>query len=268
MTSSPAPQGSRAQRVFGPQAGVYAESPVHVDDPSLDAMRDMAFQYTANGYDWALDLGTGAGFTAFAMAQFSRQVVAIDPTLAMLRQARRIGLERNLANVAVVRNLAEALPVAPGSIDLVTSRMAAHHFNDFEGMLDEARRVLKVGGILLMADSIAPLDDAVAAWMNGIELRRDYSHVQNRQERHIDALMAARGMAMTQKQHTRIGLHFNDWVARTATPATEAESLRRDFLNASDAVRGAFQIQLVNGDINFSWPCLIFRAVKGVSKTK
>ena len=262
MTSSPAPRESPAQRVFGPQAGVYAESQVHAGDPSLDALVYLASQYAGKGYDWALDLGTGAGFTAFAMARLSRRVVAMDPTLGMLHQARRIGLERDLTNLAVVRNLAEALPVAPGSMDLVTSRMAAHHFNDFEGMLDEVRRVLKTGGVLLMADIIAPPDESVAAWMNQIELRRDYSHVLNRQESHIEALVAARGMAMTHKQHTRIELHFNDWVARTAIPEAEARSLRRDFLGAPDAAREAFQIQPLDDDISFSWPCLVFRAVK------
>ena len=248
--------------MFGPQAGVYAESPVHVDDPSLDVLRAMASQGPTGGYDWALDLGTGAGFTAFAMARFSRQVVAIDPTLAMLQQARRIGRERNLANVDLSRNLAEALPVARDSVDLVTSRMAAHHFNDYEGMLDEVRRVLKSGGILLMADSISPADEAVSAWMHEIELRRDYSHVQNRPETQIEELATGRGMAITHKQRTRIGLHFNDWVARTATPQAVVESLRRDFLEAPDAVREAFQISPDGDDLSFSWPCLIFRAVK------
>ena len=263
MTSSQAPRGTSAQLVFGPQAGVYAESPVHVDDPSLDVLRAMASQCPTGGYDWALDLGTGAGFTAFAMARLSRQVLAIDPTLPMLQQTRRIGRERNLANVSLSRNLAESLPVASRSIDLATCRMAAHHFNDFEGMLDEVRRVLKSGGILLMADSISPAGGAASAWMHDIELRRDYSHVQNRPETQIEELVAGRGMAITHKQHTRIGLHFNDWVARTATPQAVVESLRRDFLEANEAVREAFEIQPESDDdISFSWPCLIFRAVK------
>jgi len=253
---------SPAQRVFGPQAGVYAASPVHAGDPSLDAMSRLAAQGSGAVYEWALDLGTGAGFTAFAMAGLSRRVVAIDPTLAMLWQTRRISLERNLANVAVVRNLAEALPVATGSMDLVASRMAAHHFDDFEGMLDEVCRVLKPGGCLLMADSIAPAEDGVAEWMNRIELRRDYSHVENRQERRIGALVAARGMTLTHKEHTRIGLMFNDWTARTATPEAKTRSLRQDFLNANGAVREAFEIRAVDDDISFSWPCLVFKAVK------
>ena len=262
MTSGEHAMDSSAQRVFGPQARVYAESAVHVDDPSLDAMRGMVDMERPGGYGWALDLGTGAGFTAFAMARFARRVVAIDPTLAMLREARRIGRERGLVNVALSRNLAEALPVASGSAELVTSRMAAHHFPDFERMLDEACRVLKSGGALVMADSIAPPDDDAAVWMNDIELRRDYSHIQDRQERALDELVGQRGLTIHGKQHTRIGLRFNDWAARTATPQGEVESLRRDFLDAPEVVRQAFQILPDGDDIAFSWPCLIFLARK------
>ncbi len=262
MITGEPPTENSAQRVFGPQARVYAESPVHVDDPSLDAMRDMVDMQCPDGYGWALDLGTGAGFTAFAMARFARRVLAIDPTLAMLREARRIGRERGLVNVALSRNLAEALPVAAGSAELVTSRMAAHHFPDFERMLDEVCRVLKSGGALVMADSIAPSDDSAAVWMNDIELRRDYSHIQDRQEQVIDNLLRRRGLTIVRKEHTRIGLHFNDWVARTATPQDEVESLRRDFLDAPEIVRQAFQISPDGDDIGFSWPCLIFLATK------
>ena len=262
MTTGAAPGENSAQQVFGPQARVYAESPVHMEDPSLDAMRDMAGYGRPGGYGWALDLGTGAGFTAFAMAHFSRQVVAMDPTPGMLAQTRRIARERDLVNVAPSRNVAEALPVAASSIDLVTSRMAAHHFPGFEAMLEEVSRALKPGGVFLMADSIAPADDSVAAWMNEIELRRDFSHIQDRQERQIEALVEERGMAVTHKEHTRIGLRFNDWAARTATSDDETEALRRDFLAAPPAVREAFEISPEGGDIGFSWPCLILRAVK------
>lgn len=271
MSSDKTPRESAAQRVFGPQAGVYASSPVHVEDPSLDAMREMAARTSvaaASGpaFGWAMDLGTGAGFTAFAMAEFSRRVLAVDPTLGMLQQARRIAEERHLSNVALSRNVAEALPVAPGAVDLVTTRMAAHHFLDFEAMLDEVCQVLKPGGVLLMADSVAPEDDDVARWMNDIELRRDYSHIENRKGTHIESLMENRGLIVSERQSTRIGLRFNDWAARTATSEVETISLRKDFLSASTPVREAFQITPINGDdaddISFSWPCLIFRAVK------
>ena len=114
-----------------------------------------------------------------------------------------------------------------------------------------------------MADSVSPEDGAVAAWMNDIELRRDFSHVKNRKVSELEAMVASRGMTIVERRSPRIWLEFNAWVARTATPEDEVQRLRRDFLEAPDPMREAFQIEPVDQDINFSWPCLVFRAVKG-----
>lgn len=109
-------------------------------------------------------------------------------------------------------------------------------------------------------------DDSVADWMNAIELRRDCSHIQNRKATHIESLMEDRGLRVSEREFTRIGLRFNDWAARTATSQAETKALRKDFLAASDPVKEAFQIEPVDRDeaedISFSWPCLILRAFK------
>lgn len=252
-------RGGLAQKMFGAQAPVYATSQVHVRDDSLDLIKRLA---APGSYGWALDLGTGAGFTAFAMAELSQRVLATDPTLPMLQQARRIGRERQLTGLMLGQNTAEALPIAAAALDLVSCRVAAHHFTDFSQALDEVNRVLKKGGVLVMADSVAPEDDAVARWMNDIEIRRDFSHVKDRQVSEIAAMLAARGLEIVQQEYARIYLQFNDWVARTATPPEEVTALRKDFLSASQSVKEAFQIEPVEDDIHFSWPCLVFRAVK------
>lgn len=163
--------GTLAQQMFGPQAGVYAESKVHIRDDSLDSVQRLTapgFLEGTTPYRWAVDIGTGAGFTAFAMAEVSERVVASDITQPMLRQARRISGERGLGNLSLAQNAAESLPFADGSLDLITCRVAAHHFRDFDAALNEARRTLRSGGSLVIADSIAPEDDAVADWMNDI----------------------------------------------------------------------------------------------------
>ena len=251
-----------AQRMFGPQAGVYATSQVHVRDDSLDVLQKLAARSDDKAYGWAADLGTGAGFTAFAMTQLSDRVVATDPTRPMLEQTRRLGQERGLENLGLSRNVAESLPFAGDSLDLVTSRVAGHHFSDLNRAFDEVRRVLKTGGVFVMADSVCPEDDEVDRWMNDIELRRDFSHVRNRKISEINAMLADRGLKVERKEDARIFLRFNEWVARTVVPEPEATALRNDFLQAPAGAREAFQIQPSNGDIDFSWPCLVFRAVK------
>ena len=258
-----ATQGSgSAQRMFGPQAGVYATSQVHVRDDSLEVLQRLAAQPDSKPYGWAADLGTGAGFTAFAMTQCSDRVVATDPTSPMLEQARRLGNERGLKNLCLSRNVAESLPFASASLDLVTSRKAGHHFSDLNLAFDEVRRVLKTGGVFVMADSVCPEDDDVDRWMNDIELRRDFSHVRNRKISEINGMLAVRGLEVQAQEGARIFLKFNEWVARTVAPEPEATNLRNDFLEAPAGAREAFQIEPSGDDIDFSWPCLVFRAVK------
>lgn len=249
-------------RGFAQRAPEYAASPVHLSDHSLELMQRFAAQWTPKGCHWAADLGAGAGFAAFTVAPHCRRVVATDPTRTMLSETRLIAGQRGLANLEVCQNLAEALPFASGSLDLITCRVAAHHFSDFPGALDEVNRALKVGGVLLLADSVGPEDGGLADWMNEVELRRDFSHVKNRKASEIVSMLADRRMAVRQRESTRIRLQFNSWVARTATPRPAVESLRREFLNAVPRVRDAFEIRPAEGDVTFSWPCLVVLAVK------
>ena len=260
--------GTLAQRMFGPQAGVYAESKVHIRGDSLDSVQRLTspnFLKDTTPYRWAVDIGAGAGFTAFAMAGVSERVVATDITQPMLRQARRISGERGLGNLSLSQNAAESLPFADGSLDLITCRVAAHHFRDFEAALNEARRTLRPGGSLVMADSIAPEDAAVAGWMNDIELRRDFSHVENRKISVIRQMLADRDFEVAGSENERVYLWFNDWVTRTKVADEEAAALRREFQDAAPDVKEAFQVGELeeDGDFLFSWPCWIFRAVKG-----
>ena len=280
--------GTLAQQMFGPQAGIYAQSKVHISDDSLESVQKLtapALRQSqgdtpglqgdeaqaqcegaeATPYRWAVDIGTGAGFTAFAMAEVSERVIASDITQPMLRQAGRISGERGLPNVGLVQNAAEALPFADASLDLITSRKAAHHFRDFEAALDEAQRALRPGGSLVMADTVAPEDDALARWQNDVELRRDFSHVEDRKVSVIKRMLADRGFEVVGSEDERVYLWFNDWVMRTRVPEDEAAALRREFQEGPLEVREAFQVGDTeeDGDFLFSFPVWVFRAVKG-----
>ena len=249
-----------AQRMFGSQASMYATSQVHIHDNRLTTLQRMIAESPAPRR--AIDLGTGAGFTAFAAAQYAGLVVASDLTLEMLHETRRIAADRRLHNVALCRNRAEELPFASDSIDLVTCRAAGHHFTDLGAAFDEIHRILKPGGSLVMADSVSPEDDALAAWFNDVELRRDFSHVENRKVSVLLQMLEARGLKVVEQHDEKTYMTFNDWVKRTATPEAEVISLRRDFLSVTPHAKETFLIEPQGDDIAFAWPSLVFRAVK------
>src|ERR1700690_2578447 len=99
----------------------------------------------------ALDVATGAGHTGLFLAGAGWQVTLADISTAMLERASASARERGL-QVETQQHTAESFPYADSSFDLVTCRVAAHHFSDPGAFVCEAARVLKTGGAILLID--------------------------------------------------------------------------------------------------------------------
>ena len=93
-------------------------------------------------YSRALDVGCGAGMSTKALAGFVGQAIGLDPALAMLRAA---------GGGAYVAGLAEALPFAEGSLDLITAA-GSLNYATLDRFFPEADRVLMPGGMVLVYD--------------------------------------------------------------------------------------------------------------------
>lgn len=115
-----------------------------------------------------LDAGSGTGVVA-AQAQGlvgkRGMVVALDPSLGMLRHALRRGVKRRL------RGLAEALPLPDRSFDMVSMGYALRHVADLRTTFQEYRRVLEPGGTLLLLE-ITPPSSRLAHRLLGLYLGR------------------------------------------------------------------------------------------------
>ena len=77
-----------------------------------------------------MDIATGTGFTAFAFAPKVAYVVATDLTPEMVAKAAELAKEQAIENITFSVAAAESLPIATASLDLVTCRLAPHHFQD------------------------------------------------------------------------------------------------------------------------------------------
>lgn len=165
---------SLVQKQFGAAAADYAASAVHASGPSLARLVVLVSPQR----DWrALDVATGAGHAALALALHVGRVIASDITEEMLAEAAKLAAARGLANVETAHAEAGALPFAVESFDLVTCRLAAHHFPDPAAFVGEAWRVLTPGGTLALVDNIGP-DAAFLPNARAVELR-DASIVYN-----------------------------------------------------------------------------------------
>jgi SAM-dependent methyltransferase len=97
----------------------------------------------------ALDLGTGTGTIALGLAARGCAVTALDPSAKMLAQVKARGQEAGL----IIRRWearAESTGLPDTAFDLVIAGQCWHWF-DRPRAAEEARRVLKPGGALMMA---------------------------------------------------------------------------------------------------------------------
>jgi ubiquinone/menaquinone biosynthesis C-methylase UbiE len=211
---------SLVQQKFGAAAADYAASPVHAAGPSLARL----VEFIETKPTWrVLDIATGAGHTALAFAPKVAKVTASDITPEMLAETRRLAKERRLSNVVATRASADDLPFPDTSYNLVTCRLAAHHFDDPAGFVSEAARVLIPGGIFALVDNIAPEDDALAVRYNAFEKLRDPSHGRCLSLDEWRGIVSEAVLTSTESEVMDQDIVFNLWVARMrCAPSTVA----------------------------------------------
>src|ERR1700719_3507729 len=142
---------SLVQEQFGATAAHYLTSKPHAKGKSLERLVELAKPQPG----WrVLDVATGGGHVAYAFAPHVARVWATDITPEMVDQVRREAAKKGLANVRAAYAKAEALSFDDASFDLVTCRIAPHHFDSIPAFVSEVHRVLKLGGLFGLVDNV------------------------------------------------------------------------------------------------------------------
>lgn len=232
----------RIQQQFGATASAYASSAVHAGGADLDALVAAA---ALTGTERVLDMGSGAGHTALALAaKGAAEVIGLDVTPEMTAVASGLAAQRGLTNVRFETGTVMALPYEDASFDLVTSRYSAHHYADPAAAFREAKRVLKPGGRVLMIDTIAPEQPALDTFLQTFELLRDSSHVRNCRATEWLRIFAAAGLAEPKVLYRgEVVLDGGEWVKRMQTPPEKVAIIRQLFAEATAQQRAGFDIR-------------------------
>ena len=198
------------QEQFGATAKHYLTSKPHALGKSLDRLVELA----APKPDWrVLDVATGAGHTAYAFAPHVARVWATDITDEMLSLVREEAAKRALTNVRVAYAKAESLPFEDATFDLVTCRIAPHHFDSIAAFLEEGRRVLKPGGSMAVVDNVVP-DGTVGDYINAFERFRDPSHIRAWSVDEWRAALSSHGFAVAHEEQLAKTMEFSSWAGR------------------------------------------------------
>jgi ubiquinone/menaquinone biosynthesis C-methylase UbiE len=152
-----------------------------------------------HGDEVALDVGTGAGTLALALAPLVREVVGVDLVPELLEAARA----HAPANVTFVEGDATRLPFDAGEFDLAASRRTLHHVARPELALAELARVTRPGGRIFVDDQIAPADPLAAIDLDRFERARDPSHARTLPDIDFRQLFEANSLVLQQARYRK-----------------------------------------------------------------
>ncbi|OIR07314.1 putative methyltransferase YcgJ [mine drainage metagenome] len=98
------------------------------------------------------DLGAGEGLVSQLLARRAEQVWCIDNSQRMVEVGTELARKNGLANLTYKLGDIEAVPLPDRSVDLAILSQALHHAQHPQKAVQEAHRILKPGGELLVLD--------------------------------------------------------------------------------------------------------------------
>ena len=187
--------------VWSQRADAFRESATHREGPDLDLL----VEWCEPGHDVkVLDVATGGGHVARRLREEGCTVITVDPAPGMR---------------ADVVAPAEELPFADGSFDVVTCRIAAHHFQDVSRAVQE---MVRVSSRLVVIEDNVFVDERVEQ----AERLRDPTHVRCLSEEEWRELLTDTDLEIEQVEHFERRPVVEDWLARVETPAEDAVRVR------------------------------------------
>ena len=238
---------------FAPVAANYTRSTFHASSERLQEVLDLARPMPG---DLALDVATGTGNTAFAVAPYVRRVIGLDVTSEMLDQARRLTAERGVKNADWVLGDVADLPFQEDTFDLYTVRAAPHHFMDIGAFLGEAFRVLKPGRDAAFIDCSPPA--AARELLHEVEVRRDPSHVMALTLEEWGAHFERAGFELEVASLRELDWDYDEWMGNMAVGPELAEELARVIEAAQGEALAQLHPERREGRLRHAyWHCLI-----------
>jgi SAM-dependent methyltransferase len=195
--------------VWSERAEAYRESEAHRQGRDLELFAEWAAGRTV------LDVATGGGHVAARLRETGCKVVTCDSAPGMQPDV-------------ICR--AEDLPFADSSFEVVTCRVAAHHFEDPAAAFRELARVSS--DLVLVADNLYLGEAGEEA-----DRLRDPTHVRNYSEEEWRGLFDQAGLGVETFERERKRIELEPWLERAGCLGAEANRVRELLLDRIDGGR-------------------------------
>lgn len=243
----------QVQKNFGKQALAYNANCLLADAGNLSAIIEMA-KISKN--DSVLDIATGTGFLAGALSEVAMQVMATDLTLEMLYQTR----PKTQSNTSFCLADAEKLPFGNDSFDVVTCRVALHHFTKPDEAFSEMRRVCRPEGRIVIMDVISSEDIYRSEYHNRIERLRDSSHVKQYSRTELAGMLNTCGLEIDEVNVWKYTWQMEEWLSIANPDGRASEEIRRMMIDSIEGDKSGLEVELRDGDVYFSYTTAIISA--------
>jgi ubiquinone/menaquinone biosynthesis C-methylase UbiE len=180
--------------------------------------------------DRALDVATGTGEFARALAPHVASVIGLDATDAMIERGRQFVRQAGMDNIEFQKGVVEAIPFEDETFDVVSSRYAFHHFADARPVISEMARVCKTGGHVIVVDIVVP-DESTAAKYNYYEWLCDPSHTRCLEAEEFRVYFGHYGMDVVSARTRDIEEELVEWMDFSLTEKEDREAILRAVSN-------------------------------------
>jgi ubiquinone/menaquinone biosynthesis C-methylase UbiE len=247
--------GEIVQREFTKQAEKFSQSRAMREKGGREILPVLA---GVKPFHRVLDIACGPGFVALEFARRVREVVGVDLTSEMLKQARALARREGFNNVTFRRADVNHLPFSDATFDLVVTRASFHHFPEPERVLKEMVRVLKPDGRILISDNTSKNDPEKRRLQNALEKLRDPSHVEMLPLRKWRKLFNDTGLQVVKENRLVQARDVEDWMALTQTPPQVRRKIRQRLKHSIRGDTTGQNVRLIDGRIVFDLNYRIF----------
>ena len=194
-----------------------------------------------NSSDIVLDVGTGTGIIAHALAPLVKEVIGLDRSQDMLEHSN---WKDN--KYFIKRDIREPL-FYDEVFDKITARQVFHHIlENTQKAMDECYRVLKKGGIIVLSEGIPPSPEVKKTYIEIFKLKEKRLTFL---EDDLVKLMKRAGFKNIKSiMHVMKNFSIKNWLENSGLPNKKQDKIFEMHVTGSEIFKKAYNMKIVNGD--------------------